>query len=375
MKRKSILLIFILVIIINSIPLVAAGSTLPYSAASSWAQAELQKADQYGLIPNSLKGSDMRKHITREEFAELAVKVYEKTTNKTAVAAYPNPFTDTANPEILKAYNLGITTGLSAKIFAPNDSTNREQVATMLSRLIRLIAPNADFSIAGAPSFTDQRDISSWALEHVLFMSKMGIIKGESGKFMPRPITDDQKAKGYAITTREQAIAMSVRIHEQYSTEEATEAPKGSSNIVGKWRYHFSAGVYGLSFMEVDFYGDGTFNYAMVVVVSTGSGFSTYTTGRGASSQGNYKITGDKILFYNVIGGKCQENIYYDNLYEYIERASSVKDITLDNMEFIFSIDSSAGNPILTLNPVKDYGPDSLGYGLFTIDNPLELIK
>ncbi len=187
-----------------------------WSDASQWAATELKKAEEYKLIPESLNGADMTKPITREEFAELAVKLYEKVTGEKAQAASPNPFTDTENPQILKAFNLGITKGMSATTFEPDELTNREQVASMLSRAVRVMVPSADFSIAGAPTFTDQDEISSWAVEHVKFMSKAGIIKGTNGKFMPRATTTSQQASGYATTTREQAIAMSVRIFEQY---------------------------------------------------------------------------------------------------------------------------------------------------------------
>ncbi len=187
-----------------------------YSNASNWAKTELDKANGYGLIPKSLIGADMTRPITREEFAGLAVKLYEKTTETAATAASPNPFTDTANPEILKAFKLGVTAGTSVTTFAPKELTNREQVATMLSRAIRIMAPGSDFSTDGAPAFTDQKDISSWALEHVLYMAKLGIIKGSDGKFMPKAITTAQTSAGYATTTREQAIAMSVRSFEQF---------------------------------------------------------------------------------------------------------------------------------------------------------------
>jgi hypothetical protein len=187
-----------------------------YSNVSKWAKTELDKANEYELIPASLKGADMTKPITREEFAELAVKLYEKTTGTTAPIASPNPFTDTDNTEILKAFKIGVTTGTSATTFEPKELMNREQVATMLSRDIRLMAPKGDFSTTGAPTFTDQKDISSWALDHVKFMSKSGIIKGADGKFKPKSITPAQIASGYATTTREMAIAMSVRAYEQF---------------------------------------------------------------------------------------------------------------------------------------------------------------
>lgn len=187
-----------------------------YSDASNWAKPEIDEADENGLIPDSLRGADMTKPITREEFAELTVKLYERTTGTAATAASPNPFTDTTNPEILKAFNLGITTGTSATTFTPNNLINREQVASMLSRAIRIMVPGADFGTVGAPTFSDQKYISSWALEHVKYMSKLEIIKGTGGKFMPKAVTSAEIASGYANTTREQAIAMSLRTFNRF---------------------------------------------------------------------------------------------------------------------------------------------------------------
>ncbi len=183
-----------------------------YTTASDWAKPEIMSAYDAGLIPAGLLNKKATEPATREELCELAVLLYEKTTGKTAVPASPDPFTDTTNPAILKAYALGITTGTSATTFSPNDKTNREQVATMFGRAIRTMFPGGDYGTAGAPVFTDQADISSWALEHVLYMSKAGIIKGANGAFMPRAITDAQKTSGYGTTTREQAVAITVRI-------------------------------------------------------------------------------------------------------------------------------------------------------------------
>jgi hypothetical protein len=45
----------------------------------------------------------MTKPITREEFCELAVLLYETMTGTTASPMSPNPFTDTTNSQILKA--------------------------------------------------------------------------------------------------------------------------------------------------------------------------------------------------------------------------------------------------------------------------------
>jgi hypothetical protein len=64
-------------------------------------------------------------------------------------------------------------------------------------------------------AFTDQADISGWALNDCLYIAKLGIIKGSNGKFMPRAITQAHIAEGYANASREQALAMSVRTVEK----------------------------------------------------------------------------------------------------------------------------------------------------------------
>ena len=194
---------------------VTIGSGGFYSDASAWAEPELKKANELGLIPDILKGADMTKPITREEFCELAVLLYEKVTEATAAPASPNPFTDTTNNQILKAYALGITTGTSATTFSPKTLINREQCAAMLFRAIKAIAPAADYSVAGIKDFPDQKNISSWAADATKYMSKLGIIKGDaSGNFMPKATTTAQTAAGYGMATREAAILMTVRTYE-----------------------------------------------------------------------------------------------------------------------------------------------------------------
>ena len=159
-----------------------------WSEASSWATGELTKADSTGLIPDILKGADLTKPISREEFCELALLLYEKSTGKSPAPASPNPFTDTKNPQVLKAFVLGITTGTSATTFSPQVLINREQCATMLYRALRVIAPDGGYSITGVKDFPDQKNISSYAVEATKYMSKLGIIKGTiTATLCPRP--------------------------------------------------------------------------------------------------------------------------------------------------------------------------------------------
>ena len=220
-KRSKLLKILISLVLTVSLFLpvtstIAYADSSIYSNASEWAKLEIESASNSGVLPPMLKGKDMTKSATREELCELAVLLYEKLNGASVQTSGTNPFTDTSNMQVIKAYDLGITTGITSTSFAPNAITNREQVATMFGRAIQKLYPNMDYSETGAQTFIDKADISSWALSHVQYLSKEGIIKGDAGKFMPKAITEDQKQKGYGTTTREQAIAITVRVNSRY---------------------------------------------------------------------------------------------------------------------------------------------------------------
>ena len=205
--------------------------TKPSFIASNWALEELAEADAMGLIPDSLRDADLTKPITRAEFAAVSVKVFEALTTIKAPAGTDDPFTDTDDPEVLKAYGLGITNGMSDTTFEPDRLLNREQAATMLTRVFKKVnlsgwtldtdgTFNAQFkTMFEMPElFGDDQYISSWAKDSVYFMAANGIIKGmgndENGKptFAPRDVTESQKAIGYANATRQQALLIAVRM-------------------------------------------------------------------------------------------------------------------------------------------------------------------
>ena len=190
--------------------------------ASEWAQSELANATELGLVPDGLKDKDLTQSITREEFAEVSVKAYEALTGKKATPATINPFKDTTNPEVLKAYALGITTGTSDTTFEPNLLLNREQAATMLTRTYKkatidgwTIHDDSKYPLEYTKSniFADDEKISSWAKDSVYFMNANGIINGVGdNKFAPKNVTSAEEAVGYANATREQAIIIATRM-------------------------------------------------------------------------------------------------------------------------------------------------------------------
>jgi len=191
--------------------------------ASDWAQAELAVARSLGIIPDSLATADLRENITREEFAAVAVRAHGAMAEDGLTAVYvENPFVDTANEDVLKAYALGITTGVSATKFDPTALLNREQAATMLTRVFKKvtmpgwdISADANFALTYTKpaAFADDANISDWAKDSVYFMAANGIINGiGDNRFAPQNITPEEEKIGYANATREQAIIIATRM-------------------------------------------------------------------------------------------------------------------------------------------------------------------
>lgn len=171
-----------------------------WSKASEWAEPELKEASKENLIPEIFDEADLTKNITRKEFAHTVVKMYEKITGQKAVPIAKNPFTDTKDKEVLKAYNIGITNGTSDTTFSPDALITREQMATMMTRALTKAGKDTSRP-ASAKLFADDSEFSGYAKDSIYYMSSIEIIKGVGeNKF---------DAKGNA--SREQALAISIR--------------------------------------------------------------------------------------------------------------------------------------------------------------------
>ena len=195
----------------------------PSFIAHSWAEGELAEAASMGLIPDCLKDADLTKPVTRAEFAAVSVKLYESLSGLKAEPVADNPFTDTKDPEVLKAYNVGVTNGTSATTFEPDTLISREQAATMLTRVWKKLnlsgwTLETDGSYASEfktkftmpPLFADDADIAGWAKDSVYFMAANGIVNGVGDNiFAPKLVASGEETLNYA--TREQALLMSVR--------------------------------------------------------------------------------------------------------------------------------------------------------------------
>ena len=174
---------------------------ITWSSASKWALEELSETNDRGLIPQVFDKEDLTKNITRKEFAHVAVRLYEKISGKKAEAEKENPFKDTKDAEVLKAYKVGITQGTSATTFEPDALITREQMATMMTRALQKAGVDTMVDLNKVEKFADDSEMSSWAKDSVYFMSNKEIIKGiGENKF---------GVKGNA--TREQSLLISGR--------------------------------------------------------------------------------------------------------------------------------------------------------------------
>lgn len=199
---------YILVLSLVMITLFA--TTAEAAEPSSWAKEEINKAVADGLIEES-KFANYQENITREQFCELAVTAYEKLTDEVAVPA-EDPFEDTDNQEVLKAYVLGIVNGVSETEFAPEKSITRQEICVMLRRTV-LAAGVYRANLNEDATFSDSAEIADWANEAVQYMYSFKILNGVGDNYI-NPMGN---------TTCEQAVLLVVRTVDKFKV---TALPK-----------------------------------------------------------------------------------------------------------------------------------------------------
>jgi len=171
---------------------------------SSWAKAEIDKAKETGLLPEELQG-EYRSNITREEFSEIAVNLYEALSGKEGILQGENPFTDTQNIKVRIANDLGIVKGIGAGKFAPYDAVTRQEISVMLYRTLQAAKPGYDYPDIQGCIFADYDMISSWAREAVWYLYGIEVTNGVGDNlFNPK-----------GNTSREEAIVLVKRMYDK----------------------------------------------------------------------------------------------------------------------------------------------------------------
>lgn len=176
-----------------------------YMRISSWAEAEVGKAIEQELVPQILKGY-YTFNITRHEFCLLAVALHEKLAGEITIDEN-TAFCDTDDEFILKAASIGIVNGYDDGTFRPYREITREEAATMLGRLYTQFEALPEYI---GDEYTDEINISNWAIEYVRGVREAGIMHGVE-------IENSNKTTHYfypkSSYTIEQAILTMLRLY------------------------------------------------------------------------------------------------------------------------------------------------------------------
>lgn len=158
--------------------IVTLGRKNVFSNYSSWAKNDLLKAQDKKWITSSMK-DNMKGKITREELAEVMVKVYEQQNHKSA-QGNKNHFTDTKNSYVNMAVDLHLMNGVSKNTFHPKGSVSRQDYAVVLSQLMSL-------ETKSKVTIKDKQNIGAYALSAVEKAVSNGLLHvDEKGKFQPK---------------------------------------------------------------------------------------------------------------------------------------------------------------------------------------------
>ncbi len=149
----------------------------------NWAKDSVKRAIDLGFISHSLQVK-LNENITRAEFCEIIIKLYEEKTGFAISSTVKNPFVDTNDKYILKAYTLGIVSGKTYNRFEPNSYITREESAVILNNLLKKM----EYPILDAQyRYKDDNLISSWAKSSVQAVSNIKIMTGDTkGYFNPK---------------------------------------------------------------------------------------------------------------------------------------------------------------------------------------------
>jgi hypothetical protein len=214
MKNK---IISVLLILIMSLSFTVHANAAP----SFWASEEIKAAISEDLVPKELQ-KDYQEPITRAEFCNLAVNLYENILNKEIKER--KSFIDSNDTNVMKIGGLGIVKGIENNKFDPEGKLTREQAAVILSNLSTAM----DYSLKnGNHTFIDSKEISKWAIGDVQKAKASGIMDGAyDNKFYPK-----------SYYTREESIATILRLYDKINLESVTEEDVYNSIMSLKGKY------------------------------------------------------------------------------------------------------------------------------------------
>ena len=145
---------------------------------------ELQEmATYYDLIPGSLMEADLTVPITRAEMCQIALKAYTSLTGISHTAVQTNHFTDTSDPYVSAAFELGIVNGYfnddGSLSFRPDNHLTRAQFCKILYNFSQLL--NTQYTTPPGDvlsGFVDADTVTATYNDAVRLMAHIGVMRG-----------------------------------------------------------------------------------------------------------------------------------------------------------------------------------------------------
>jgi len=180
---------------------------------SDWSKADYENLSKSGILTDDVVSQRLKESISRREVCEILVNLYEQITGEEIVCGH-NPFIDTDDEAVVKAYTKNIVSGKNEYNFDPYGLIKREEFAKMVLNLLELtddeLELDDDEIEMVLEDFEDGDDVSDWAEKAVAINIKKGIISGTT--------LETISPEGEA--TREQAICMVNRVYKMLSEEQ-----------------------------------------------------------------------------------------------------------------------------------------------------------
>ena len=193
--KRCIVCFLCLLLCIAALPVTAA----EVSAPSAWAEAGVKEAISIGFVPEELQ-SDYQQDITREEFAQLAVRLcmaqlryvgspeqfledyrrYYRDEAGNPAGAVPTEFSDAA-PWGTVASALGIVQGRGDGTFDPDGRITRQEAAVMAARTYLSYSGQTALTEPGSgPVYGDADQFPGWAAEAIGWLRYQAVMEGDN---------------------------------------------------------------------------------------------------------------------------------------------------------------------------------------------------
>ncbi len=174
--------------------------------ASDWAVSSLNEANLLGILPEVMQEADMGEDINRMEMCYIATSAYEKLTGNVPMPNRTDYFTDTDDPLICAAYEIGIVSGYSDGTFQPEKLLTRQEFFMILSNLNACIGMPIHLTTDYLSDFVDRYQVGDWAEEATQEVVGLGLVQGTK-------IGDYWYLNPTGSTSRQEALVMFLRCY------------------------------------------------------------------------------------------------------------------------------------------------------------------